>query len=127
MSYDFHGPWNSTLGHSSPLHPRSDQTGDDQYRNLVSTKDDQVYKHCKYMYKDDQYRNLVRTGDSQYENLIRTVHSGLHKFNGLEFHLSFSSLSFVCIFRLYIYIYIFDAVHKEHWDLQNLHEHLTTL
>ena len=35
MSYDFHGPWKHTLGHSSPLKKRVDQQGDSLFLNTV--------------------------------------------------------------------------------------------
>ncbi|XP_033739243.1 LOW QUALITY PROTEIN: uncharacterized protein LOC117326594 [Pecten maximus] len=33
MSYDFHGSWEGTTGHTSPLYPRSDEQGDQKLLN----------------------------------------------------------------------------------------------
>ena len=37
MTYDFHGSWDSVIGHNSPLYPRPEETGDAFYFNVVRT------------------------------------------------------------------------------------------
>lgn len=36
MTYDFHGGWESTVGHNSPLYGRRSETEDQQMMNTVN-------------------------------------------------------------------------------------------
>ena len=40
MTYDFHGTWESVVGHHSPLYKGSHDSGDNVYLNTVSTTAD---------------------------------------------------------------------------------------
>ena len=35
MAYDLNGAWNNYTSHNSPLYPRSEETGEDRYLNVV--------------------------------------------------------------------------------------------
>ena len=35
MTFDLQGSWQSTLEHHSPLYPRSNQIGDERFKNVV--------------------------------------------------------------------------------------------
>lgn len=45
MSYDLHGAWETHTGHHTALYPRSDETGDDRYLNVVSIICKFITKH----------------------------------------------------------------------------------
>ena len=69
MSYDFHGPWNTTLGHSSPLHPSKDQQGDDRYLNMVNCTGNILAIRTMFLLnikKNEDFCNVARNYKSMY-------------------------------------------------------------
>jgi len=58
MSYDFHGSYESKLGHNSPLYERSDETSSEKRLNQVEFMFKRFYVHQQTNTNVDLFLNM---------------------------------------------------------------------